>query len=483
MQIPRLRLRTGQAEPTTTHRRRRTSSALGALILASGLLAGAPTAPATADGSVHVLYAWGHTRDGELGDGMPPTSPGTVRTTPAPVIDRATNVTQIESVLFTSIALHSDGSVWTWGRSDFLGDGGATRSTPGRVPGLPPITQIATGFLNVFALGADGTVWGWGADHDGQLGDGGSDTDRTLPVKAPISGVVRIAVGNSFVLAQKSNGEVWAWGANEAGQLGNGTTTSALTPVRVNLPDGIVQLAAGFEWAMALRDDGSVWTWGVGSQAVLGDGTTANRSTPAPADPRMTGITQISAGVFNAMALAGDGTVWTWGGNEHGEVGDGTTDPAFSPVHLSLSGIVKISVGDTGSTAITSGGRLYYWGINLDGATGLSTASPITQPTLDTRLTGVTTATVSTTSFTQVIFAVAKIPQVPNIVGLNRGVAEAAILSAGLTIGTRTRVPPDPQCLNVGRVVGQNPAAGTSTVPGAKVNFSYVDASLGRCNL
>ena len=142
-----------------------------------------------------------------------------------------------------------------------------------------------------FAIRADRSLWGWGDNSSGQIGDGTTiSQDNPVPVLnadlSPFVDVVAISAGATHALALKSDGSVWAWGTNESGRLGDGTTTPRTHPVRVVTASGpltaVVAIAAGGMGGMALRHDGTVWTWGDNSFGLLGNNTTVARSLAAP---------------------------------------------------------------------------------------------------------------------------------------------------------------------------------------------------------
>ncbi|MBO3752375.1 PASTA domain-containing protein [Streptosporangiaceae bacterium NEAU-GS5] len=467
--------------------------ALVASALVAGVLLPGLSADSAAADAAPIAYAWGFNDNGMLGDGTTST-----RLAPVPVADRAANVTQISSVRSETVAVHADGTVWTWGAARLLGDGStADRWTPGRVPGLPPIKQVSIATTQVLAVGTDGSLWGWGLNLNGEVGDG-TTTNHPTPVRLPISGVTQAAAGLKFSMVLKSNGEVWAWGLNDTGQLGNGTTTDSLTPVRVQVPYGITQIAVGTYHGMALRFDGSVWTWGHNSEGELGDGTTTTRLAGVRVDRRVSGITQIAAGGFHSMALAGDHTIWAWGFNHEGELGDGTTTDRATPVHLALPGVTQIDGATWGSVAIDANGWLWYWGHNRFGlsATGVSD-EPLTHPAVVQGITGVVTVAFAEDYGNMgqfnwpnsSVFAVGRgviatpppTVQVPDLIGTARTAATADIRAAGLTVGTQTGTPDDNLCEHVGEVVGQNPAAGTRVSPGTSVDFIYLVPPSGGC--
>lgn len=144
---------------------------------------------------------------------------------------------------------------------------------------VPP--AISSGYWHTVALRSDGTVWTWGGNFSGQLGDG-TMTLRTVPTPVSgLTGVSAISAGWQHTVALRSDGTVLAWGDNHWGQLGDDTTTAHLSPVRVSGLTGVTAISAGgWHFTVALRHDGTVWAWGNNAFGLLGDGTTTNRLTP-----------------------------------------------------------------------------------------------------------------------------------------------------------------------------------------------------------
>ncbi|MCL1983769.1 MAG: hypothetical protein FWG58_00020, partial [Methanomassiliicoccaceae archaeon] len=158
-----------------------------------------------------------------------------------------------------------------------------------------------------------------------------------------------VAAGGAHSLALKSDGTVWAWGWNAQRQLGDGTGTERSTPVQVKGPGGtgyltnVIAIAAGGNHSMALKEDGTVWAWGYDLYGQLGDGDSggADKSTPIQVKGQdgtgyLTDVKAIAAGNMHSIALKSDGTVWAWGWNQYGGLGDGTSgSPAndkYTPV-------------------------------------------------------------------------------------------------------------------------------------------------------
>ncbi|HEY1322246.1 MAG TPA: hypothetical protein VGF32_18465, partial [Streptosporangiaceae bacterium] len=176
-------------------------------------------------------------------------------------------------------AVAADGSVWTWGYN-YHGQlgyptlGVVMAPTAHRVPGLSGVKQVATGTSFTVALRSNGEVWTWGANNYAQLGDG-THTDRTTPARnLAVYGMTQISAGKRFVLARRP-GSVWAWGSNSGGTLGNGSAVAdSATPVLVDRrTQNATQIVAGSRHAFAVDPDGSLWAWGGNEYGALGLGT------------------------------------------------------------------------------------------------------------------------------------------------------------------------------------------------------------------
>ena len=181
-----------------------------------------------------------------------------------------------------------------------------------------------------------------------------------------------MAAGYYHSVALGSDGTVFAWGRNFFGQLGDGTTTQRLGarggPGHLA---GVTAVAAGEGSTYALKSDGTVWAWGHNNEGQLGDGTKTDRYTPVRVQG-LTNVVAIAAGEVHAIALKSDGTVWAWGNNLFGTLGDGTTNPALTPVQAaSLSGMTAIAANGYHSAAVKSDGTLWCWGSGLYGELGI----------------------------------------------------------------------------------------------------------------
>ena len=367
-----------------------------------------------ADGTV---WAWGCNEYGQLGDGT--SGSGTEKSTPVQVKGAAgngylTNVVAVAAGDSHSMALKSDGSVWTWGRNNYGQIGNAAsgddmnETTPVQVKGvngngyLAGIVDIAIGYNHSMALKTDGTVWAWGRNARGELGNG-TTTQSTVPVQVKgesgigyLSDAVSIAAGADHSIALKSDGTVWAWGNGVDGQLGDGTSGVGVdksTPVQVKGPGGngyltdVVAVAAGYNHSMALKTDGSVWAWGFNIYGQLGDGTNTNRTTPVQVkgpggNGYLTDVVAVAAGRYHSMALKTDGSVWAWGYNYYGLIGDGTAANTTTPVQVKgasgigyLSKVVAVAAGLSQNIVIKTDGSVWTWASNEYGQLGDGTTT------------------------------------------------------------------------------------------------------------
>jgi Regulator of chromosome condensation (RCC1) repeat len=179
-----------------------------------------------------------------------------------------------------------------------------------------------------------------------------------------LTGVTAIAGGCYHTIALKSDGTVWAWGYNGYGQLGDGTTTDSYTPVQALGPGGsgyltgVIAIASDGYHTIAMKSDGTVWTWGHNVVGQLGDGTTTDRYTPVQVlgpdgSGYLTGVIAITRGFYHTIALKSDGTGWAWGNNGNGELGDGTVTDRYTPVPVSgLTGVIAVAGGGSHTIAL-----------------------------------------------------------------------------------------------------------------------------------
>ncbi|HLF06968.1 MAG TPA: hypothetical protein VI893_07365, partial [Thermoplasmata archaeon] len=262
----------------------------------------------------------------------------------------------------TGYLLRDDGTVWAWGwngdedfgNPTFLGGDSAN---PVQVTGLSDVVQIQAGYSVAFALTADGTVWSWGARYASaeDLGRPGPPAIAS-PVIGP-TGIRAISVNINTFMALACDGSVWTWGSS--------TNSVTELPQLVPAIDDAIDVAAGDNGAMVLTSDGSVWSWGGNDYGELGHGSTDYELHAVPAKvPGLVDIVDVASGWNHRLALQSDGTLWTWGRNNHGQLGEGTTIDSALPRQVALGDVAQLPTSylahDSG--AIGSSGMIWTWG-------------------------------------------------------------------------------------------------------------------------
>jgi len=282
---------------------------------------------------------------------------------------------------------------WGYNVEGFVGDGTMTERDSPVIMDFPSgtrIKQIAAGSNMSEALEANGTVWSTGRNYEGEMGNGTiSATGVDTPTQASITGVASIAAGQYTVYALKNDGTVWAWGFNGNGALGNGSVNDqSLTPVQVAGLSNVVAVAGEQFGGLALRSDGTVWAWGYNANGELGNGTTAESTTPVQVQG-LTNITAISGGQSFGMARRSDGTVWAWGSDSGRQLGISSWADQHTPVEVlapgggsPLTGVIAIATGSGQALALRSDGSLVAWGYNGDGEVGNNNAPSDADPTV-----------------------------------------------------------------------------------------------------
>ncbi len=342
-------------------------------------------------GSDGKLYAWGANDLGQLGDGTT-----TQRITPVPVnLPSGVSPLALSAGVYHSLVIGNDGKLYAWGRNYYgeVGDGTTTQRNapvPVNLPSGVSAVSVAGGFAHSLAIGSDGKLYAWGSNNYGELGDG-TNTNRSNPVLVNLpSGVSPVAVtaGDLHSLALGSDGKIYAWGYNPHGQVGDGSTTNRNTPVQVTLPSGVsaVSVTAGPYHSLAIGSDGKLYVWGRNNEGQLGDDTTTQRNSPVLVNlPSGVSPLMLAASYDHSLALGSNGKLYTWGYNNRGQLGDGTNINRTTPVQINIpSGVnlVAVAAGSTHSLALGSDGKIYAWGGNDYGQLGDGTTTNRNTPVL-----------------------------------------------------------------------------------------------------
>jgi alpha-tubulin suppressor-like RCC1 family protein len=348
--------------------------------LAKGSLA-SHSAGIRADGT---LWTWGRNDFGQLGDGTT-----TNRSRPVQV-GGETNWASVACGQYHTVALRTDGTLWSWGDNEYggLGDGGTTdRSSPEQVGSAMTWDSVACGGRHTVAVRSDGTLWAWGYNTSGQLGDS-TTTQRNSPVQVGSETTWdSVACGDRHTVAVRSDGTLWAWGSHSDGQLGYGNsqfddsgTINRRSPVQVGSETTWTSAACGQYHTVAVRLDGTLWAWGHNNFGQLGDGTTRGQSSPVQVGTA-TNWASVAGSYYHTVAVRSDGTLWAWGDNRSGQLGDGTTTGRSSPVQVgSATNWASVAGGVDHTVAVRSDGTLWAWGLNFYGQLGNGTTTQRNTP-------------------------------------------------------------------------------------------------------
>jgi signal peptidase I len=286
------------------------------------------------------------------------------------------------------------------------------------VTGSGSWTSFFGGEKHGCAVHTDGTLRCWGHNNEGQLGDG-TTNDSSTPVQTLgpggvgfftgaaemaadsltavqvvgsggvgfLGGASKITAGDIHTCVAKDDGTVWCWGENNEGMLGDGTTTNSDYPVQVVGPGGVgvltgaADVTAGLKFSCALKSDGTVWCWGKNNEGQLGDGSGTDSETPVQVEvsggSALTGVVDLEGGDEHTCAVKSDGTAWCWGRNDKGQVGDGTTNGRDYAVQVVgsggvgfLTGVGEVAAGRKHSCATLTIGSAWCWGENNEGQLG-----------------------------------------------------------------------------------------------------------------
>jgi alpha-tubulin suppressor-like RCC1 family protein len=337
------------------------------------------------------VWSWGRNSEGQLGDGTT-----TDRWTPQR-IGGLPVIRAIAAGSDLSLAIDVDGGVWRWGRisHDQLGavsepSAGGILVVPEALPSPQSVEAIAAGGTlgpqgvgHSLAVDADGRVWSWGYNIRGQLGQGDTGSRHEPGLIGGLTQIVGVAAGGFSSLALTEDGSLWAWGSNAAGQLGDGTFDRRRVPTPVTIARGLVNVDAGGDadrvHVLALNQDGTVWAWGANDQGQLGDPGGADR----PRAQVVAGVppaVDVAAGDGFSLALDTSRRVWHWGGSGRADVGDVAVGGSAPNLVEGLTNVLAVAAGAGHALAVDGGGRVWSWGANHRGQLGIGEAGDVTIP-------------------------------------------------------------------------------------------------------
>lgn len=327
----------------------------------------------------YTAYAWGANDFGTFGDGTT-----TSRNSPVVAAQGGTRWESID-VSVHALAVRSDGSLWGWGFNYYhqlgLGAGIEPVLVPTQIGTGATWRQVSAGSRYSLAVQDDGTLWGWGANQSGSLMT--EEMELIVPTRlGSDADWVQVCAEDGQAAGIKRDGTLWTWGAGEYGSLGVGENVfNQHRPVRVGTATDWTLVSCGRNHVAALREDGTLWTWGTNGWGQLGDGTQVDRSLPFRVGSAGTRWLDVDAGVTSTYAVRSDHTLWAWG--EHVGPPDVTGTLGASAVPIQLGAGTQwqsVSGGLVGFVALDTAGGLWAGGANARGEVGDGTTEPRAQP-------------------------------------------------------------------------------------------------------
>lgn len=335
------------------------------------------------------MWLWGSGLG--LGDNL-----NTSKSSPVQTVDRDTNWVSIGGCC----GIKTDGTLWVWGENAAgrIGDNTTTnRSSPVQtVIGGTDWKQASSTFTasnfsgTTAAIKTDGTLWLWGNNNQGRLGDN-TTTHRSSPVQTVAGGNnwLQLDVGGQsagHTACVKTDGTLWLWGLNSFGQIGDNTATAGYSSPIQTVAGGTnwKQVSCGTNTTAAIKTDGTLWCWGNNSSGQLGDNTIVHISSPVQTVAGGTNWKQVSCGLSTTAAIKTDGTLWIWGTGSFGVLGDNTIVAKSSPVQTISGGNdwkqVFVFKSQSSVGAIKNDGSLWMWGNSILGQLGDNTTTHRSSP-------------------------------------------------------------------------------------------------------
>ncbi len=350
------------------------------------------TAAIKSDGT---LWSWGYNIYGQLGNNSTANS-----SVPVQEASHGSDWISVSAGYYHTSAIKSGGTLWSWGLNGF-GQLGNNSTTDSHVPVQESThstswSSVCTGGDHTIAIRSDGTLWGWGCNTFGELGNN-STTESHIPVQESTHSTdwSSLSTGYGHTAAIKSSGTLWSWGRNDNGQLGDNSTTDSLVAVQEHsMSTDWVSISAGYYHTTAIKSSGTLWAWGNNSRGQLGDDSAVNSSVPVQEDTQSSDWSSVSGGAYHTAAIKTNGTLWSWGWSNYGQLGNGAVIGSLIPKQeVTESTWIMVSGGANHTAAIKSDHTLWCWGYNLYGQLGNNSTTdsyaPVQESTESTDWVGV----------------------------------------------------------------------------------------------
>ena len=330
---------------------------------------------------VQTLLAWGGNTQGALGLG------NTTNYSSPKQVSSLTNWLSISGGYYGAMLIDTANKLYGTGGNDYgqLGLGNVTAvSSFTQVGALTTWSWVGSGGYHTTAIKTDGTLWVWGRNDNGQLGLSTYGNSYSSPKQVgSLTTWARSIGGGKFTIAVKTDGTIWSWGRNINGYLGLGDTANRSSPVQIGaLTNWTTKIYSGSQQTFAIKNDGTLWAWGGNNSGTLGQGNTTYYSSPKQIGA-LTTWSDIAPRGNAVIALKTDGTLWSWGNNVYGQLGLGNRTNYSSPKQVgSLTNWSTLS-GSTAASLISvvkADGTLWSWGYNASGGLGLGNTTYYSSP-------------------------------------------------------------------------------------------------------
>jgi len=288
------------------------------------------------------LWTWGSNSYGQLGD-------NSVAARSSPIQIPGTTWASTGRGYHNSFAVKTDGTLWVWGKNTYgvLGVNAtpnAQYSSPVQIPGTTWTGEVGGGERQSYGIKTDGTLWVWGSNAHGSLGQNNL-VEYSSPVQIPGTTWSKAVASKYQCGAIRTDGTLWIWGDNEWGEGGHNNRTQYSSPMQV---PGTTwnNIDFGMSHGFGVKTDGTLWSWGYNGDGNLGLNGPHNVKISSPTQVPGTTWSEVAAGRYHALALKTNGTLWAWGDNEEGELGQNALTMLSSPVQVG-SGSEWIAISAT----------------------------------------------------------------------------------------------------------------------------------------
>ena len=283
----------------------------------------------TKDGS---LYVWGLNDEGRLGNGTLEDS----SFVPIKILDNVVSVSLGDE---HSAAITEDGSLYVWGYHCCVFGNSTTKSSYVPIKIMSNVASVSLGWQHSAAITTDGSLYMWGRNWEGQIGngDGGTGQFCYVPIKV-MDDVASVSLGRDHSAAITKDGSLYIWGENYSGQLGNGDSGyPKYSDVPKKVMDNVASVSLGGQHSAAITTGGSLYMWGGNGHGQLGNGTTEDSYVPIKI---MDNVASVSLGRLHSAAITMDGSLYMWGENGYSQLGNGTTDKSLVPIKIEIGDVI-----------------------------------------------------------------------------------------------------------------------------------------------